>query len=753
MTETRWFFPTTQGGEESGLNDPGIEFFRQSGSLARETLQNSGDASDTSGKPVTVTFELLELPLAQFPGAKRLLEVITHCRGYMLAPCKTERQKEENGRAWFEEAIKLLSGTHLPVLRIRDENTTGLEGDEGEEDKAWFRLIKKQGSASMHGAGGGTFGIGQRAPFAFSRLRTVFYSTLTSNGQHAFIGKTILSSFRENKRVFRPIGFWGVHSGDDQGVQAIREAKDIPEPFRRTTTGTDLYITGFDPEGWKNRVVDSVVCNFFAAILGGRLIVRLVDGSSTQAIDATTLQQAVETRWKEAMAGAPTRAAQKDVRDTLGATRHYLKALAVPANGEPFTATHPHLGQMRLYVSLDPDAPSRTAFMRRPRILVYERPQRVLDGYAAVFLCEDSKGNDLLARMEDPAHSKWDRERLPGDRSQKTPSGSRLLDAINLFIRESLEKLAARDPAVPQDLPDLGRYLPEDDTLQPGTNQTGKRIRTRQVVEEESARPQQAQGRKRATQRPRLRQRAQTVVLPVESGTEGELEARTPVVGGETLGATGPGTVPSGASLAGPESPPGQHGAGGEGRALPGGPGPFLGGLLQGGQAGSAQGTHGGLGSIPAATGQDGQVESGQSPAVGPGPLPGASSQVSPSGSGYGPTGPGTPAGTGSSGLRSLSQAQIAFRAWFSPEDKTTILVLRPTRRGRVNLRLLASGEDSDYKLEVASAVDTLTGDTFTCMEDRILHLTFEAGQRRELKLDLRPARRVALSIEVAHGA
>lgn len=743
MKETRWFFPTTQGGEESGLNDPGIEFFRQSGSLARETLQNSGDASDGSDKPVTVTFELLQLPLEHLPGVARLREVITYCRDYMLTPCKTERQRDENGRAWFEDALKLLSGTHLPVLRIRDENTTGLEGDEREEDKAWFRLIKKQGSASMHGAGGGTFGIGQRAPFAFSRLRTVFYSTLTRTGQHAFVGKTILSSFRESKHVYRPIGFWGVHLGDDQGVHAIRKAEDIPEPFRRKTAGTDLYITGFDPEGWKNRVADPVIRNFFAAIHGGRLVVRLVDGDSPQEITAANLQQVVETRWKEASAGKLTKAAQKEVRDTLGVTRYYLKALSSP----PITAPHPHLGQMSLYVTLDAEAPSRTAFMRRPRILVYERTSRLLDGYAAVFLCENSKGNDLLAKMEDPAHSKWDRERLPGNRSGGTPSGDKLLNEINAFVRESLEKLAARDPAVPQDLPDLGRYLPEDDSIRPGVHQTGKRVRTTNAVAEETARPQQAQGRKRATQRQRPPVRAQVILLPIDTGGEDGPEARKPVPGVESLDSTGSGAGPGGAfqteagTLAG-------AGNVGESRGGLGGPGPLLGGIREEGQAGTQPGTHGGPGMTPGAGSQSG----GQETAVGAGHPTSSTGQGNQSGGEQGPASPGGPTSS-SGGLRTLSQSQLSFRAWFSQEDRSTFLVLRSTRRGRVNLRLLASGEDSDYSLQIISAVDILTDDRFACSNDRILGLTFEADQRRELKLDLRPARRVALSLEVAHGA
>lgn len=749
MTDTTWFFPTTQGGEESGLNDPGIEFFRKPGSLARETLQNSGDAKGGDDKPVTVTFELLQLPVEHFPDAARLREVIESCRDYMLRSCKTEHQKDENGRKWFKEALQLLSGTHLPVLRIRDENTTGLEGGELDEDKAWFRLIKKQGSSSMHGAGGGTFGIGQRAPFAFSRLRTVFYSTLTRDGHHAFIGKTILSSFRTDGKVYRPIGFWGVPAGDTFGVHAVRTAEDISEPFRRTTVGTDLYIMGFDPEGWQARITDSVVRNFFAAIQGGSLVVRLVAGTDVLEFNAATIEQLVDARHREMSKGATSKAAQKEVRDTLGVTRYYLKALSAPVRGKPsFSYQHKHLGRLELYVTLDPEAPSRTVFMRRPRILVYERTQNLLPGYAAVFLCDDQKGNELLARMEDPSHSEWNRERLPSGNG--LPSGDSLLTDIYAFVRDSLKELAKKDPEVPQDLPELGRYLPEDDAIRPGVRQTGTRVRTNRITEQETARPQQAHGRKRAVQRPRPSGRPQVLLLPLESGDQGELESLTAGAGSESTGVDEAGSNQGSGMQPGVENPEGGVVQGGMGLGGTEGagpePGPF-------GKEGPGTGNTGGsrAGSGPFRREGPGTID-WQGAQPGPG-LSGVDGQGGQQGGEQVAPGSSSPRGSGGSGLRTLSRAQVSVRAWFSSEERSTHLLLRATRRGRASLRLIASGEDSDYELLIASAVDVRTGERFDCVGDRILNVTFEAGQGKELRLDLRPARRVALTVEVAHGA
>jgi hypothetical protein len=47
-----WSFPLNNDGREDGLNDPGIETFKDNplSSLAREIPQNSIDASDNSSK-------------------------------------------------------------------------------------------------------------------------------------------------------------------------------------------------------------------------------------------------------------------------------------------------------------------------------------------------------------------------------------------------------------------------------------------------------------------------------------------------------------------------------------------------------------------------------------------------------------------------------------------------------------------------------------------------------------------------------
>src|SRR4051794_12288886 len=163
---TRWYFPPDLGGEQNGLNDAGIEFFKSAGSLARETVQNSGDAHDGSENPVRVRFLLKKLPRNQFPGVDELRAILVSARKFVQEVCTTPEEREANGETFFANALEVIGDQSIPILKISDFNTTGLEGDESQPMKGWYRLVRKQGTTAMHGAGGGTFGIGQRAPFA-----------------------------------------------------------------------------------------------------------------------------------------------------------------------------------------------------------------------------------------------------------------------------------------------------------------------------------------------------------------------------------------------------------------------------------------------------------------------------------------------------------------------------------------------------------------------------------------------------------
>jgi hypothetical protein len=441
---TGWFFPPNNGGEESGLNDAGIQTLKTSGYLARETLQNSGDAHVAQNEaPVRVTFTRLLLDHHDFPGAQELLKVIRQARHYILGQC-TREQRRQNGEEFFDTAIDALSRRRIPVLRISDFNTTGLHGSDSLSMSPWYRLIRQQGTASMHGAGGGTFGIGQRAPFAYSSLRTVFYTTQTESNGFAFIGKSILSSFHDGREVRRPVGYWGELR--DSFVAPLTDVEALPEVFRRYEQGLDLFITGYSDETWPGSVTRSALRNFFVAFADGKLELELYDGADRiERIDRVNVDDRMDFYLEDDPSAARL--------DGLHTARFFLDAWRNPHGGGPIVESLERLGQVKLYVFLSPDAPNRVAFMRRPRILVEDKGKTVINGYAGLFLCDNEQGNKLLAGLEDPSHTKWDRSR---------PGGQGVLNEINRFVREALSNLVQRDIDTEEDVPDLARYLPDD---------------------------------------------------------------------------------------------------------------------------------------------------------------------------------------------------------------------------------------------------------------------------------------------------
>jgi len=307
--EDCWFFPLLSGGEEAGLNDPGIENFKKSHSLGRETIQNVGDARSQKAidnrEPAVAEFDLLQMPVSHLPGAKRFEQILQACLDYTNRRFKRQQDRETNGVDFFKRAVELLEGETLPVLRIRDRNTTGLAGTDDEMDRnhPWWRLIRGQGYSSREGVAGGTYGIGQRAPFAFSSLRTVIYYTRLPDDEEAFIAKSILCSFphpdhrdlTQNKGWFCRLDTTPEEPIRQTKWTGIRDPNAIPPHFRREEVGTDLYIVGYQGGAkWKKELRRSVLRHFFATIEQGALEVRISEGGETSSLSKETLAAIVK---------------------------------------------------------------------------------------------------------------------------------------------------------------------------------------------------------------------------------------------------------------------------------------------------------------------------------------------------------------------------------------------------------------------------------------------------------------------------
>lgn len=469
---SKWFFPKLGGGEEQGLNDAGIEEFKRGESLARETCQNIGDVRDGSGEPAIATFELLDLPANELPGLEEFKRIFEACRDSVLTGLSGDSESESQGaeegpgneRAFFENGLTILNSDKIRVLRIGDENTTGLVGTDTDRSSPFYRLLKLQGASTPQGVGGGTYGIGQRAPFAHSALRTVLYSTRTSEG-NMFIAKSILASLQhpETQELTQSKGWWCNPGEEGESWATIRDSEEIPKRFGREAIGTDIWVTGFQRTDWETSIRHSVLQHFFAAIGNGHLIVQLVEsGTLIVRITAANLESELHRAADEARTVLPTSEYQKGI----GSAIYFHKALEQPYNGKPFETEINKIGTVKLYLYRDPenrDLPDRWATMRKPMIIVESFGSGLLSRFAAVLVCDNDEGNNYLAQLENATHERWDAEETRNWTEQQKAEAKQVISQIKAFVRETLKAVRGDDMEQQQDIPFLGRYLPADD--------------------------------------------------------------------------------------------------------------------------------------------------------------------------------------------------------------------------------------------------------------------------------------------------
>jgi hypothetical protein len=185
-----WNFPLYEGGPEIGINDPGIETYKNDplAYLAREICQNSLDARDPeTKKPVHLQFAVERIDRSEFPGLKELKNAVQACLNYW-------EKRSERAKKLLQTAINTLHKDKITFLKISDFNTTGLLGAEKEPPSDWHNLVKSVGVSDKISTEGGSFGIGKYAPFACSDLRTAFYSTFDLTALEAFQGAARLVS-------------------------------------------------------------------------------------------------------------------------------------------------------------------------------------------------------------------------------------------------------------------------------------------------------------------------------------------------------------------------------------------------------------------------------------------------------------------------------------------------------------------------------------------------------------------------------
>lgn len=437
------------GSSEQGFNQAGMEIFEKEDicSLIREVLQNSTDNPGEGEDQVFVEFKVIEEP---FPDPDEFSRILRKCKDYCIEYGQTEDDKSIQ---FYEEANKfILTPENVKYLKISDYNTTGIMGLDRDRKSGWFRMVESLGvTLGGRSTNGGSKGIGKNAPFNLSKLRTVFYSTISPDG-YAFKGIAKLNTFDDDDGNTKgsEIKFCYVNN------ESVREYEAIPKQFRRKTEsfGTDIFVAGFDLEEafWQKNFIIETIRNYYAAIFSEKLIVKIGD---------------IEISKQTLLYLSDKYLTKKDD------TRYFIECL----KEIPKETKLDQLGNCQLFIKLDDGFRKKIDYMRNKKMKIFDKHRPyIVENFAAVFICMDDDGSKILRIMEGAEHTFWDPKKRPN-------GGVKILASIENWIKDELTKLSNINSTDESIVPFTEDLLP---MIENGTGSNNSKIIDGQTIEEET---------------------------------------------------------------------------------------------------------------------------------------------------------------------------------------------------------------------------------------------------------------------------
>ncbi len=440
----QWRFVSNQNSMISGINDAGIETFTadMNRSLVREIIQNSLDAvREDNDEPVRVEFEMIRIKREDIPDVNTLQSAIKKCY--------ESNADEPDAFRFFSKADETLNQEYVNVLRISDYNTKGLEGsDTCEKGSNWSRLVKENGSSNKGQSSGGSFGIGKSATFACSDLRTVFYSSLDIQGLASNFGVARLVSFNDSD-----LGWTtgvGYYSEDDRFV-AIPELISFSDTYKRTETGTDIYILGmFQSQNHEKEFIEAVLLDFLVSLVKGKLVVdiqgkRLSKHTLPEYISRLNPYQNEDIK------------ALIEYYNLLTSSNPKIKKISLDSNvyGKEFGFKD---GECILYLKEDEKLNRKVLITRKAgmRILEQNRISGSIE-FTGVLIMDGDNMNKTFKVMEVPSHDAWEPGRCRDNKSYY----EKVLKGFRKYIKDCVHECFGKIDTDTMDAIGANDFLPD----------------------------------------------------------------------------------------------------------------------------------------------------------------------------------------------------------------------------------------------------------------------------------------------------
>ena len=449
MSDYKWIFPPASGGDTYGFKNSDLEHFKKNSpfvSLTREIIQNSLDAKNPkSTEPVRIEFEVVEQATKSFPDYKRFINILELCR-------VENNEKNKEAHNFYQNAFKLFDNPHLKILKISDFNTTGLTPN------TWNNLVKSSGrSEKSSPTAAGSFGFGKSAPYASSKLRTIFYSSLDGSGNYLFQGKSLLQTHKDidtNQETQRN-GFYGINDADLSPVSDINSINKEFAFYKRDDIGTTVFIMGLiDDENWFDNIGFSVVANFFPAIDQEKLTVTIrPEKKSPMVIKKYGLENLIKELTK-------SKAYKRNDWFLQEFFEAYKESQQDDSNHAISSITDIRgLGDIKVTTYQKKDLPKRTIYFRSNGMIIKKKPHTSVECISVVDIIGE-KLNEYMRLMENPNHDDWEPSRAEDEAEAK-----KIIKLIEDLVKEGRAAILDIESDAEMDFEGMEKYLPDDPDL------------------------------------------------------------------------------------------------------------------------------------------------------------------------------------------------------------------------------------------------------------------------------------------------
>lgn len=437
-----------------GMADAGIHTFTRDkmGSFIREMFQNSNDARRKNlpeDEPVRIKIRKQTVDGRDIPDMEGFIDILR----------KVERDNPDDGEFFNRLRSDLTDGRRVRMLSFEDYGTKGLELDRGEEKKSFTALVHAEGlSVQKSSTAGGAYGIGKNAIFQMSKARTVIFSSYNDSDGFLFQGVTRLASHKvDGIKMERVLNLSAVDGGEHNPLRNTaflsEGAKSV---FGRSEQGLSQFVLyPFLEPDWMEDMAKAVIRNYWYAIMEGRLEVNILDDNLDEeiVIGSANIEELAHQFF---MKDGKLIEEREFKDDPEGNPLQYMWCLK---KGITTEFDLPDLGTVILHLAEGPEwTAKKIAYLRNGMVITAHNKDTWGYGgmsFCGVIRCKDDKGNAMLRKMENPAHTEFSadsfEERHPGGKAKAKEA----LTGIRNMIKGELKKIRDQQTLATEEIPEV----------------------------------------------------------------------------------------------------------------------------------------------------------------------------------------------------------------------------------------------------------------------------------------------------------